>query len=84
MKNNQIRTRSQKKIAKKKKTKIPYDLIFGIFILLLFSHRFVNIAWTDDFQNDEGFYALISSTLLHGGRMYDDFRFTQPPLMPYI
>lgn len=66
------------------KRKAPYDLVFGVIILLLASHRFINIAWTDDFQNDEGFYALISSTLLHGGRMYDDFRFTQPPLMPYI
>ncbi|MFH1788975.1 MAG: glycosyltransferase family 39 protein [Candidatus Altiarchaeota archaeon] len=66
------------------KREMPYNLVFGALIILLFSHRFVNIAWTDDFQNDEGIHALISSTLLKGGVIYKDFDFGHPPLMPYI
>jgi 4-amino-4-deoxy-L-arabinose transferase-like glycosyltransferase len=58
--------------------------LFGILLILLSSHRFVNIAWTDDFQNDEGFYALVASTIMQGGRIYDDFAFGHPPFMPYI
>lgn len=76
----------KKTVNRKRKSRslIPYSLLFGVLIILLFSHRFVNISWTDDFQNDEGVHALISSTLLKDGRIYEDFHFAHPPLMPYI
>lgn len=69
---------------KTKKRRIPYDTLFGLFLVLLVSHRFVNISWVDDFQNDEGVHALASLTIMDGKKVYDDFRFVQPPLLPYI
>ena len=76
---------TRRKPSKKGKSKNGFNtIIFPLILLLLISHRFVNIAWTDDYQNDEGVHALVSLMLLKGYRLYDDLSFAHTPLLPFI
>ncbi|MFH1835091.1 MAG: glycosyltransferase family 39 protein [Methanobacteriota archaeon] len=69
---------------KEKKRNIPFDLLFGLLLFSLFLPRFVNIIWTDDYQNDEGIQALTSLLILQGEEIYKEVRYVYPPFMPFI
>jgi 4-amino-4-deoxy-L-arabinose transferase-like glycosyltransferase len=58
--------------------------IFVFLILLIGSHRLINLEYTDDTTYDEGTYTLGSYYALLNKNMYEDFFFPEPPLVPYL